>query len=187
MNALAEVIRERARSQPDDLAFLAGDETLTWAEYDTASDGLARLLVELGFEPGERLAVLLPDGASVHAAYVAAEKAGLVVVGIAPRTGLRELEHLLRKTGACGLLSRAHHQGVELGAWLREVGIPLRQHFNDIIDECERLVLLNALKENGWNKSRVTKALGIPRQSLYNKIAKYDLKNDSPSGGTTYD
>ncbi len=54
--------------------------------------------------------------------------------------------------------------------------IPLRQHFNDIVDECERLVLLNALKENGWNKSRVTKALGIPRQSLYNKIAKYDLQ-----------
>lgn len=54
--------------------------------------------------------------------------------------------------------------------------IPLRQTFNEIIDECERLVLINALKENGWNKSRVTKALGIPRQSLYNKIAKYDLQ-----------
>ncbi|MEM7230600.1 MAG: sigma-54 dependent transcriptional regulator [Planctomycetota bacterium] len=56
--------------------------------------------------------------------------------------------------------------------------IPLRRHFNDIIDECERLVLVNALKENAWNKSRVTKALGIPRQSLYNKIAKFDLRQE---------
>ena len=56
--------------------------------------------------------------------------------------------------------------------------IPLRKEFNEIIDECERLVLLNALKEHGWNKSRVTKALGIPRQSLYNKIAKYDLQKE---------
>ncbi|MCZ6795450.1 MAG: sigma-54 dependent transcriptional regulator [Planctomycetota bacterium] len=56
--------------------------------------------------------------------------------------------------------------------------IPLRKAFNDIIDECEKLVLMNALKENGWNKSRVTKALGIPRQSLYNKIAKYDLQRE---------
>ena len=39
-----------------------------------------------------------------------------------------------------------------------------------------RLVLLNALRENAWNKSRVTKALRIPRQSLYNKISKYDLQ-----------
>ena len=54
--------------------------------------------------------------------------------------------------------------------------IPFRPTFNEIIDECERLVLWNALKEHGWNKSRVTQALKIPRQSLYNKIAKHDLK-----------
>ena len=58
--------------------------------------------------------------------------------------------------------------------------IPLRESFNEIIDECERLVLLNALTEGGWNKSRVTRALSIPRQSLYNKIAKYDLERPSP-------
>ncbi len=59
--------------------------------------------------------------------------------------------------------------------------IPVRRTFNEIIDECERLVLTNALKENGWNKSRVTKALGIPRQSLYNKIAKFELMKPDPS------
>jgi transcriptional regulator with GAF, ATPase, and Fis domain len=56
--------------------------------------------------------------------------------------------------------------------------IPLKRSFNDIIEECERLVLLNALREHGWNKSRVTKALSIPRQSLYNKIARFGLKRD---------
>ncbi len=59
--------------------------------------------------------------------------------------------------------------------------IPQRQTFNDIISECEKAVLLNALKENRWNKSRVTKVLQIPRQSLYNKIAKYDLKKKWPT------
>ena len=62
--------------------------------------------------------------------------------------------------------------------------IPLRESFNEIIDECERLVLLNALTEGGWNKSRVTRALSIPRQSLYNKIAKYDLER--PSSGDAH-
>ena len=61
--------------------------------------------------------------------------------------------------------------------------IPLRESFNEIIDECERLVLLNALTEGGWNKSRVTRALSIPRQSLYNKIAKYDLEHPSAGDG----
>ena len=54
--------------------------------------------------------------------------------------------------------------------------IPVRESFNEIIDECERVVLLNALNQCAWNKSKVTKALKIPRQSLYNKIAKYQLE-----------
>jgi len=58
------------------------------------------------------------------------------------------------------------------------IRVPARDSFNDIIDECERVVLLNALKQCAWNKSRVTKALKIPRQSLYNKIAKYRLERD---------
>jgi len=61
--------------------------------------------------------------------------------------------------------------------------IPARQTFNEIIDECERLILTNALKENGWNKSRVTKVLGIPRQSLYNKIAKHELTRPGSGDG----
>jgi len=58
--------------------------------------------------------------------------------------------------------------------------VPVKESFNEIIEECERVVLLNALKQCAWNKSRVTKALKIPRQSLYNKIAKYDLVRDWP-------
>ena len=56
--------------------------------------------------------------------------------------------------------------------------IPARETFNEIIDECERVVLSHALEECAWNKSKVTKVLKIPRQSLYNKIAKYDLKRE---------
>ena len=54
--------------------------------------------------------------------------------------------------------------------------IPARESFNEIIDECERVVLEHALEASAWNKSKVTKVLKIPRQSLYNKIAKYDLQ-----------
>ncbi|MGH9362560.1 MAG: sigma 54-interacting transcriptional regulator, partial [Thermoanaerobaculia bacterium] len=54
--------------------------------------------------------------------------------------------------------------------------VPRRESFNEIIGECERVVILNALKECRWNKSKVVKALKIPRQSLYNMIAKHDLQ-----------
>ena len=52
-------------------------------------------------------AVLLPDGPGAHVAYVAAERAGLIVVGIGPRAGLAEVRHLLERTGASCLLGYA--------------------------------------------------------------------------------
>jgi DNA-binding NtrC family response regulator len=54
--------------------------------------------------------------------------------------------------------------------------LPRRSTFSEIMDECERVVLLSALKECRWNKSKVVKLLQIPRQSLYNKIEKLGLK-----------
>ena len=67
-------------------------------------------------------------------------------------------------------------EGIEKDADHLLLRIPQCESFNEIIEQCERLVLFNALTECGWNKSRVTRALGIPRQSLYNKITRYDLK-----------
>ena len=56
--------------------------------------------------------------------------------------------------------------------------IPLKQGFNEIIAECEKLVIIHALKANRGNKSRVTQQLGIPRQTLYNKLDKYAITED---------
>ena len=109
---------------------------------------------------------------------------------------VRELENVLRRlavTGSRRLVTRKEilpllaggparsyiGEGVEENEGENQIvlRIPQRQTFNEIIAECEKAVLLNALRENRWNKSRVTKVLQIPRQSLYNKIAKYKLRN----------
>jgi len=91
---------------------------------------------------------------------------------------------IIARKDILGLLSvagAAPHSGENIE---REDGdlflrIPVRDSFNEIIEECERVVLLNSLKQSGWNKSKVTKLLKIPRQSLYNKIAKYQLERAS--------
>ncbi len=111
--------------------FLTADERLTWAQYDARSDRLAEQLLGLGLARAERMGVLLPDGPGVHVVYIAAEKAGLVVVGIGPRAGFRELEHLLKLTGATCLVSRAEHQGASMADWVgraRGQGLSLRHH-----------------------------------------------------------
>src|SRR5689334_8035161 len=108
---LAERVREHARTNPDGLAFIAGEDRLTWRAFDERSDRLAGHLVASGLARGERMGVLLPDGVEVHLAYLAALKAGVIVVGLGPRAGRQELRHLLTVAGATALLSLDEHRG----------------------------------------------------------------------------
>jgi acyl-CoA synthetase len=98
--SFGERIAELARTSPDGLAWITPDERVTWARYDEVASAWAGALVDLGLAPGDRVAVQLPDGAAVHAAFVAVERAGLVIVGIGHRAGEREVRHLLDLTGA---------------------------------------------------------------------------------------
>jgi len=128
---LGDRVALHARVQPAGVAYTTGTKVLTWSEYDRLSTALAALLVSVGLDPGDRLAVLLPDGPTVHVVYLAAEKAGLVVVGVGHRAGDREMRHLLGLTGARALLSHATHGGrsaEELRAALSSEGVALDHH-----------------------------------------------------------
>ena len=131
MFALAARIDALARAQPAAPAFLGDAGSLSWREYAERSDRFALHLAALGLSPGERVAVMLPDGPGVHVAFVSCEKAGLVVMGIGPRAGREEIRHLLEKSGAAALVSRAKLRDLDLRtlfAELRASGLPLREH-----------------------------------------------------------
>jgi acyl-CoA synthetase len=120
-------VRRARRSRPDGAAFVTATTRMTWAQYDEAADALAAALVAAGFERGQHVAVLLPDGPTAHVAYVAAERAGLVVIGIAARSGVQEVVHLLRLADADALLTHAEPRGHDLPALLarlRAEGLP---------------------------------------------------------------
>jgi acyl-CoA synthetase len=128
---LAERIDQLAASQPDGVAFFSDTETLTWREYAERSDRFAAHLASLGLEPGERVAILLPDGPGVHVAFVGCEKAGLVVMGIGPRAGREEIRHLVKKSGASALVTRAASKDLDyrkLCEELRSEGVALSRH-----------------------------------------------------------
>jgi len=131
MRSLADEIDAHARSRPDAIACHSDAETMHWSAYARRSDRLARALLALDLARGERVAVLLPDGPGVHAAWIGVEKAGLVTVGIGPRAGALEVAHLLRRSGARALVSHAAHRDLDLAAIvaaLRGEGAPLAHH-----------------------------------------------------------
>ncbi len=103
---LASLVSRHARERPDELAFIEATSgaAMTWSEYDERSSEIAATLA-VAYDPGDRVALQLPDGPVVHTVMLACEKAGIVAVGIGPRAGMREVAHLVERTGARALLT----------------------------------------------------------------------------------
>jgi acyl-CoA synthetase len=102
---MADYVRRWRERMPGAVAFGSADACMSWEQYDVLSDQLAGVLVQCGLDRGSRVAVMLPDGPEVHAAWLGAEKAGLIAVGIGARAGDREIAHLVRKSGAQAIIT----------------------------------------------------------------------------------
>ncbi len=119
MEALANRIDEWSRTRPEQLAFISEEASLTWSAYAARSDRFGALLLASGIAPGERVAIMLPDGPGVHVAFVGCEKAGIIVMGIGPKAGDEELRHLIQKSGASALVTRDEWRGEDMASRFR--------------------------------------------------------------------
>ena len=99
-DTLSDIVARHAAAQADSAAFIEEDRCWDWRGYHSLSGRLAMFFASLGFERTERIVVFLPDSGLLHAAYLAAERAGLIVVGIGHRAGRAELSHLVGRCEA---------------------------------------------------------------------------------------
>lgn len=127
----ADAVGLHAERQGDKPAYATLDHRLTYRQLDEAADRVAATLVASGAEPGVRAAVLLPDGPTIHAVFLGAERAGVTVIGIGARAGEQEIRYLLGKTGADTMITHAEHRGEDQAALIagrRADGVDIRRH-----------------------------------------------------------
>ena len=100
----AEWIRRWAQERPYGLALVdaAPDRTarMTWSELDQSVDKAAALFLELGVEPGDRVAVQLPNCAGFVVVAAAAARIGVVICPIMPIFREREVAFALKRSRA---------------------------------------------------------------------------------------
>ncbi len=90
-------------------AFTCLGHTLTFTDIDQASRHLAAYLREVaGLQPGDAIALQMPNITQYPIAVYAALRAGLVVVNINPLYTPRELRHQLKDSGAKALIVLAN-------------------------------------------------------------------------------
>jgi acyl-CoA synthetase len=105
------IVELAAGTQADSPAYIAAAGSLSWRDYDAAASELAGALSALGLERGSFVGVLLTDTPTTHVVYLALERAGLIIVGIGPRSGRHEIHHLLSATMATVLLTSSEIHG----------------------------------------------------------------------------
>jgi acyl-CoA synthetase (AMP-forming)/AMP-acid ligase II len=77
---IGSIIRRAALQYKDAPCITEGDRTLSFRDFDAATDRLGNALIAKGLNPGDRVAVLLPNSTECLIAYYAILKAGLVRV-----------------------------------------------------------------------------------------------------------
>lgn len=95
-----------ARNKPNDVGytFCLTRQQFTFLEIKQRIDEIAQNLLNLGFQKGDRLAVFLPNIPENALTLLAASSIGLIVVLMNPAYQLVEVEHMLKKTRAKGIV-----------------------------------------------------------------------------------
>lgn len=103
-NTMLDVVNSRAVSHPDVQLLKYFDSATTYRQFDELTDAVAVGLVDRGFGPGDRLAVMLQNMPQFFIGLVAAWKAGGVMVAVNPMNREREVTYILKDSGAKAIL-----------------------------------------------------------------------------------
>ena len=101
---VGELFLGTARRFPAAEAVVEGEARFTYAELADRASAIARRLAARGVRPGDRLALLLPNGWRYGAAYLGAQLAGAVAVLVNSRLATAEIDHVLRDSGAVAVV-----------------------------------------------------------------------------------
>lgn len=101
-------LEETASRTPDKIALYHGEVTASYAQIDASANRLARLLIEQGLKPGDRVVMVMENSFESVRAYYAILKAGGVAVEVPDRSTRSEVAYFLENSGArIGMLSKA--------------------------------------------------------------------------------
>lgn len=103
---LGQLLERGLTAKPEEDALVSLEGRWSWRELDEKSDRLARSLLTLGLERGDRVASLMPNRGALVVHYIACIKAGLVATPLNYRYTPPEIDHALGVSGASVLL---HH------------------------------------------------------------------------------
>jgi len=106
-HTLGDIPRRSARKQPDKVAIIDGDVTLTFAEFENLVDRAAAALHDNGFGPGDRVALLAHNCWQYAVLAFATARAAVVLVPVNFMLTAEEIAYILAHSQATGFIVEA--------------------------------------------------------------------------------
>jgi len=104
---LGDLFEEIGTREPDAMAYVDGDQRLTYGQWLAGADSLAAELRARGVAPGDVVAFSLASCVDYAVAYAACTRLGAVATGINTRLGPGEVSAILRRCEPVALLHEA--------------------------------------------------------------------------------
>jgi len=140
-------LRERAEQYADDIAVVAGDVRLSYAQLWQEAGRIGAGLLGQGLQPGERVLVQLGNTAGFITTVCGLFRAGLVPVYVLPAHRLTELVHFARKAEASAYITTDVHEGFDHRGLARALQAEVPAVARVVIDgEADGFIALDALQ-----------------------------------------
>ncbi len=175
---IGENLERSAARVPDNLALVSRHQNrrYTYAELNAAVDEVARGLLALGLEAGDRIGIWSPNCAEWVLVQYATAKVGVILVNLNPAYRTSELAYAVKQSGCRMLIAARSFKTSNYEAMIEEV--------RPDIASLEQVVLLGT---DGWD-SLVAGAASVSEEALRERSA--GLQFDDPiniqyTSGTT--
>lgn len=109
---LSDQIAIHGRFRANEIAFVQGDQHVTWQAYNEAANRIAHLLTARGVRPGQRVALLVANGLWAHEVLLGIWRAGAVAVPLSPMLTAATLANMLEDAGAGHLFASAEYRAL---------------------------------------------------------------------------
>jgi long-chain acyl-CoA synthetase len=121
---LGTILQASAADHPDDVVIRLGEAAIPYAELDRAARGVAASLRARGIQPGDRVAVLIPNVPEFTITYFGILYAGAAVVPINVLAAAPEVEYFIRDSNAKLLVVHALFEAPGRGG-AEAAGVPV--------------------------------------------------------------
>jgi long-chain acyl-CoA synthetase len=117
VETIGETLAHQARVQPDRVALIVDERSLTWKELDAAANRAANMLLGLGARHGDRVMMMLGNSVEFVEIYYGLAKIGCISAPVMPRSVAGEVQFICDNLRAKFILAEADSAPI-----LRELG-----------------------------------------------------------------